>query len=208
MLGHHLRRAVAGAEVAGVPSTWNPLDKHAEISLFNDDKTAVSIAGLVWKSVRGTVSKNAGLFYWETNIDTAVLNACVCGLGNAAANLASFCGSDPNGWGLLLGGSGSADKFHSGNGTGLSVAAFAASNVRLRHFWDANNGDLWWAIENVPVQGDPATLTGPSYSGVVGDLFPMTGISYTGIPHQMSIITDDANFKYTPPANFTDRFLE
>lgn len=107
-----LNRMMMGT--AGGPTfdtTWNPLDKHANITLSNGDLTAAKTDGIGHFCVRATVSHDSGKWYYEVRVDIAAAGGnWIVGVGNSSASLSVFIGNDVNGW--SYGNSG--NKNHSG----------------------------------------------------------------------------------------------
>jgi SPRY domain len=87
------QQVIAALGVAA-PSTWNPNDKDADVSLSGGNLVASVTAAN--GSVRGTVGRDVGgHWYFEVTVGGAV-NYLV-GIGTAAASLAIYPGGDANG---------------------------------------------------------------------------------------------------------------
>jgi len=74
-------------------ATWNPADKHSTVTLSGSDLIATSTGG----SVRSTIGKSSGKWYWEVTMSTVAMP----GIANSSASLSSYFGSggtDSYGW--------------------------------------------------------------------------------------------------------------
>lgn len=78
--------------------TWNIDDKNNNVTLSNNNLTAnISSVG----SVRATIGKNIGKWYWEITTITSDSTTMI-GIGTSSANLTNFVGSDANGWAYYM----------------------------------------------------------------------------------------------------------
>lgn len=84
--------------MANTYATLNPSDKDAAITLSGGDLT-MSSATNAWRSVRATIGKSSGKWYWEVTNTTSSNPYWVRGIGNSSATLADRVGIDSNGWG-------------------------------------------------------------------------------------------------------------
>lgn len=137
-----------------VYATWNPSDKNAAITLSggNLQTTATTTA---WKSVRATISKNSGKWYWEINVPDRF---CFFGLADAAANiLSNYVGAAANSGGM----SSSTNAFAAGmtfagsiptNGNTAGVYCLAC-DLDARKMWVRKAGSAW-------ANGDPTNPSG------------------------------------------------
>lgn len=76
-------------------ATWNPSDKDAGITLSNGNLT--SLNNTASKSVRSTIGKTTGKWYWEVYVVSAVENDI--GVANGSFALTNYLGNDANGVG-------------------------------------------------------------------------------------------------------------
>lgn len=162
-------------------ATWNPSDKGASIILSSGNLSVTSSAA---GSVRSTVSKISGKWYWESNI--IVAGDAIIGGGTSSATLTSYVGSDIFGWG-----------YYGATGTVYSSAAlvfvgvvFLAGDV-IGFALDADAHTLKFYRNNV-LQGTATVSASP--------MFAMGGnASGSG-----QVITNfgATPFTYTPPAGY------
>ena len=173
-----LMKKVSGAVTY---ATWDPANKGANISLSGGNLIASSSAV---GGVRSTIGKSSGKWYWEYTATTA--SNMINGVGNASASLASYPGSDANGWGY---------RSFNGDKANSSTAAYGASYVTgdvIGVALDITSGTIEFYKNNVS--------QGVAFSGLSGTIFAMCG-SVSG----SDVLT--ANFgatalTYTPPSGF------
>ena len=75
-----------------VPTTWNPADKDASVTLSDADLTAASTAG----GVRSVFGATSGKFYWEITVPDNV--GQLVGIGTEDYGIGSWPGSDAESW--------------------------------------------------------------------------------------------------------------
>lgn len=79
---------------AGALETLNPSDKAAGLTLSADNYEVIGDASGTWKSVRGTIGRSSGAYYFEWVVTAVpVSNGIIGGLGNSSASLANFAGA-------------------------------------------------------------------------------------------------------------------
>lgn len=152
-----------GLDSAVVNTTWNPLDKGANMTLSNDDLTVVSAStgGLV----RSVGSKSSGKWYWEVTKNAGVDLAV--GIAKANASLANYLGGDANGYGYIA-------------GTGQK----SNNNVKSAYGAAYADGD----VIGIGLDLDAGTLTfykngvsqGVAFSGLSGTFFAAEGTTNNG----------------------------
>ena len=90
-----------GVPVPPAPSvyaTWNPSDKSSYIALTNGNLTAASSSGTgAWRSVRSTIGKSSGKWYWEVKIEPGSAgNYAAMGIADTNPPLNGAFGGTPN----------------------------------------------------------------------------------------------------------------
>ena len=95
MIGELMRRGFMGSNASVTYATWNPADKDAGVTLSNGNLTATNIVAN--KSVRATIGKTSGKWYWEVTNNAAQENDM--GIGNVSMLLSAYPGNDANGVG-------------------------------------------------------------------------------------------------------------
>jgi hypothetical protein len=74
-------------------ATWNPADKHANVTLSGGDLTAdFAVASLNSAAVRATISKSYGQWYWEIDLVSASDATVRLGIANSSHVLSSALG--------------------------------------------------------------------------------------------------------------------
>lgn len=115
-------------------ATWNPSDKWANISLSGGDLIANN-ATATWHSVRSTISKSSGKWYWEYRLTSgAWLGNIMLGIGKSWATLTNYVWFDANGWWYYW----NANKFN--NNVSPSYGATYTTNDVI---WVALDLDTW-----------------------------------------------------------------
>lgn len=175
--------------------TWNPDDKGSNITLSNGNLTATSTS-TGWKSVRATVGKLSGKWYWEIKIDVAATVFNAIGAATSSASLNLFVGGDSYGYGYY---GYNGRKFH--NNVGLVYGDSFGLNDIIGVALDLDNGKIWWAKNGEwQASGDPAAGTNEAYSGLSGTFFPMASLH----PDTNQITARFAleDLTYSPPSGF------
>lgn len=166
-------------------ATWNPNDKDVSITLSGGDLTASSSSGL-WKSVRSTIGKSSGKWYWEYKITTAT-TIVMSAIANINALVTKGFFEDTNAWG-----------YYSQTGlkyTNSGAAAYGttySTNDIIGLALDMDAGTITFYKNNVS--------QGIAFSGLTGAIYAGTSMSSTSI-------TVVANFGatalvYAPPPGF------
>lgn len=180
------------------PTTWNPADKNANITLSNGDLTA-TVSVSAWCSLRAKIGKSSGKWYWEVTIDVNTWYHTI-GVGTLSASLNLDPGGDVNGYGYF---GTTGRKKHNGSVTdyGANYAPGDIIGVAL----DLDNGKIWFSKNGVwQASGDPAAGTNEAFSGISGTFFPMHGL-YTNLS-ACTVNFGASAFTYSVPSGFTFGF--
>lgn len=144
-------------------ATWNPSDKHADITLSNGNLTATGATGV--KAVRSTIGVASGKHRFEIAVQTPY-NA-MAGVGDASASLSNYVGSDTHGWGL------GSDGYlqHNASSTQQCTVDPPTGTHLFNVYLDADAGEL-------RVFGDNSTSgrllgTDYDYNGLAGTIYAM-----------------------------------
>lgn len=175
------------APSAGVTyATWNPADKGAGITLSGGNLVATTSTTAA--SVRATIGKSSGKWYWEYTVTNTTTLQIGSGVGTASASLAGTPGVVDNlAWGYVaLDG-----KVYNNGTTAATYVTYTNPDV-IGVALDMDSGTLQFYKNN--------TLQGTAATGLTGTYYPMVGGNNT------SGIT--ANFgasamTYTAPSGFT-----
>jgi hypothetical protein len=146
-------------------SAWNGADKDADVSLLCDAHCAeVVSSGSSIGAVRGVTGRSSGKYQVEFVVNrlSGSSNDHLVGFGKSTATLASYPGSDSDGYGYY---SANGFKYNSGSGTSYG-AAYGAGDV-IGAVYDVSAGTIEFFKNGVS--------QGTAYSSVSGTLYPMWG---------------------------------
>ncbi len=163
-------------------STWNPLDKNANLALSNGNLTATSGVNNNYKSIRSTVSVTSGKWYWEYVFAGAVR---MSGVANSSASLSNFIGSDADGWGYFQDG----DKYNNGSGSAYG-ASYTTETIGIA--LDMDGGSVTMYKDNVS--------QGTMFTGITGTIFAAMSIDTNGTA--MTANFGATALTYSPPGGF------
>lgn len=180
-------------KLALVYATWNPLDKGTDISLSGGNLTATNAAGS-FETVRATISKSVGKWYWEVTQTTVNGDFGRAGVCSSTTPLNNYAGASATGWDIGVSGV----AIHNGATTTTGVTYAAGDKIGVA--WDAGAGNLWFAKNNVWVlSGNPSTGSNPLYTSVTGTLFPCTSMQSS---NALTLIPGPT-LTYSPPTGFS-----
>ena len=180
-----------------VPTTWNPADKAAGITLSNGDLTVSSSTGD--QGVRGVygLDIDAGeSAYAEFTLDT--IGSAAIGIALATAPIS---GANPQGhadsWVLNFG-----SGFWENTGGDDTASGFSFSPGDIMQI-ALKGTKLWWGRNGVWANsGDPAAGTNAAYGTLSGVFYPIY-IQSGGTAAAATGNFGQSAFTYTPPAGFT-----
>jgi len=183
--------AYGSVAVALPPTTWNPSDKQAGISLSGSNLIATSTSGS--DGVRGTNSKSSGKHYFEVTLTGGATNAFI-GIASSAWDSSHQLASDANSACYVnnilytngFGTSGAATTMVIGDVIGVAVDV---SNHRI--YWSRNN--TW---QN---SASPTTGTGGLDYITTIPVFPAFFTNTAGRTATIAVST----LTYSPPSGFT-----
>ncbi len=181
---------------AVTPSTWNPADKSAGITLSGGDLTA-AYGGGGTVGVRATQTRT-GKRYFEALVVFSGSSESI-GLANLSAVLTANVGSNANAGGYLANG-----NFGQPEGGYSGAASFTTGNV-VQICYDPVAQRMWLGVNNV-FGGDPVAGTGGNSTAVGGTmgttLVPFFQGTF-GSSGTMTLRCLAASFSYTPPSGFS-----
>ena len=165
-----LGKSVAGGSVTY--ATWNPADKHASVTLSGGDLTAASTGG----SVRSTIGKSSGKWYWEVVTTTAV---AMPGITDISTSLVSYLGSSgTTSYGWYAG-----DGYLYNAAVPYALVSTFTTGQVLGFALDMDNGTLGLYKANTlyyTLTGLTGTYyAGTGYSGSTTANFGATALTYT-----------------------------
>ncbi len=184
-----------GAAPPVTPSTWNPADKSAGLTLSGGNLTWLADKSGNARGVRGTQSKTDGKRYYEA---TCILNSLGCfGFADATEVL----NAGPGGTVHAIGYYDSGSVNYAGGST--AVASYTTADI-LAAAIDIPNRLVWFRKNGTWLNGgDPAAGTGGfSIAGMASPVFPFAGTWFTNDAEQTANFGATA-FAYAPPTGFT-----
>ena len=159
--------------------TWNPSDKHADITLTGSDLIATRSTAYdaTWKGVRGTgAGRSTGKYCFQVTVTSP--NISIIGIGNASAiltgNPTAVGNADHIGWassGTFIGATASGPIAAYVNGDVLTICV----DLTAKLFWGRVGSGNW----NNNGSADPATgtggvnMNGGGYALNAGPYFPL-----------------------------------
>lgn len=173
------------------PTTWNPADKGASVTLSNANLTASTNYN---GSVRSVFSASAGKWYFEV---TASASGSMVGIGKSTAKItgaASYPGVDANGWSLFWS---TGEKYT--NNVGVAYAGAAIANgIVVGVKVDLDAGTLGFIVNGVD--------KGNAFSGLVGTFFAMFGGGSSGGASTITANFGGSAFSNSVPAGYNAGF--
>jgi len=179
--------------------TWNPSDKGAGITLSNGDLDLVSNGAFY--SVRATLSRSTGKFYYEQTIVTASTSNLMLGWMSGAASLATYIGNSAIGAAVN---STTTTTYNNGFTVvnNYSLAAPVQGDVVMFAI-DYDAGKAWVGKNGTwSASGDPAAGTNPWVTFTANTaLFP-AGCSFDA-SHKLRGNFGASAFGTSPPSGFS-----
>jgi hypothetical protein len=169
-------------------ATWDPAKKGSSMTLSNGNLTS-TITGSTWQSALATIGKSSGKWYWEIKFEgTQGGTDLIGGVGLSTITLASYLGSDANGYSYYNGSPG----IKINNGTQTNVNTTFTVNDVIGYKLDMDGGSL--AVQKNGI--DVATL----FTGLSGTFYPAYSQINTG--NQLTVNFGATAFAYTVPSGF------
>jgi hypothetical protein len=172
-------------------ATWSPLDKGAGVTLSNGNRTvSISTTGSDGGSVRSTIGKSSGKWYWEVTVNTDSPGRSLPGVAGptapvAAVNNYSF---DPAGYGYYVY---TGNKYN--NSAFSSYASSASAGDVIGVALDLDGGTLAYYKNGVSL--------GVAFTGLSGTFYAAEG-NYT-LNTTLSTTNFGASaFAYSVPSGF------
>jgi len=178
--------------------TWNPLDAGSNIVLSNGDLSAETDTSSVFHTVRATLGRSSGKYYFEvTHHDAGGSYNVTMGVQRAAEALEGYyVGDTYDGWGYQSNG-----RWYNSAMNGSAHPAWQATGDTLvMCAVDLDNGHVWFGKGGV-WEGDPGAGTGAAFTNLSGTLYPaVTPYIADGSTLTGHFTTDDQT--YSPPTGF------
>ncbi len=197
-LGLDMSGGGGGGAPAVTPSTWNPADKSAGITLSGGDLTAAYGGGGSSDGVRATQTRTGKRYFEALSVASGGLESI--GLANLSAVMTANVGANANAGGYLANGNfGQPEGGYTGG-----TATWVASNV-VQICYDPVAQRMWLGVNNV-FGGDPVAGTGGHSTNQPGSTMGTTLVPFFqgtfGSSGTMTLRCLPASFSYTPPTGF------
>ncbi len=184
-------------------TTWNPADKHADVTLSNGNLTAAQSATVNNRGVRAVEFKAAGKFYFEIEVDSASGSPDgYFGLSDNDEVLTAALGNGAEGYAYHFA-DGDARNNGSESAYGDSLAATDILGVAV----DFTAGAIWFS-KNGTWQGgatigevEAGTTTNAAFTSITSN--PLTPAASLNATITITLHSDAANLTYTVPTGFT-----
>jgi hypothetical protein len=157
------------------PTTWNPSDKSADITLSGSNLIATETAlSWNWNSGRSVFGSATGKWYWEITISGATQSYWQVGIGDSGVGLNVEPGSDADGYAYRSMGAGVGTGSKGNNNSYVAYGdGFSAGDV-VGIALDLDDGKIWFSLNGVwQESGDPAAGTNECFSGISGTFYAM-----------------------------------
>lgn len=194
---------IMGSSVSSVTyATLNPSDKSSYITLSNGNLTATASSS-GWRSVRSTLSKNSGRWYFEIAADSiygvAAGQLGLFGIADLNMSVDSYVGSSSgNGWGWW-GYDVQKQYYHAGSASSAKVGLADGDKVMIA--FDVEAGKLWFGKNGTwNASGNPAAGTNEIFSGLDASSY-YACISLQN-PAYVTANFGQNTFSHTVPAGF------
>jgi hypothetical protein len=177
--------------------TWNPSDKNANITLSGGNLVASESGSNPNVAVRATLARSTGKYYFEA---TLTGRDSTLGIIVAGSSLAIRVGNTIDDWAFANAFT-NLIKRHNAGGTTIGTYTYTGShNVGIAV--DLSAGKMWFRFDGTWQEGDPATATTPSYTGVSGTFYPAWSSSNSVEAASATLRPSDASFVYAVPSGF------
>lgn len=189
-----LSRPISQNIVVVPPTTWNPSDKDAQVTLTNGNLTAECGAGAgSFNSVRSTTSKTsaAGKRYFENLVDSRGTTLMYLGIGTSGVGLSVNPDAEAGAvvWQISNGNI-------SANGVTVGTEATLTNGDVGQIAIDFATQKIWFGKNNT-FGGNPSAGTG-GYSFTNATYFCLTTLSVDQVSSKF-----DGGFTFTPPTGFS-----
>jgi hypothetical protein len=172
--------SIPGPPPIVTPTTWNPSDKSASITLTGSNLTATATSSNA--GVRGITSRSTGKFYWEATMIGLLGSGTEIGLATASATLD---GNGLAGQAVLTNAKGASGRIWiNGSDSGVGLGILSSGNI-IGIATDLTTGKIWFRVTpsgnwNGSGTANPATgVGGVSLGALIGNtLFPFFGATF------------------------------
>lgn len=192
-----LRMGAAGASQGGggTYATWNPSDKHADVTLSNGNRT-LSASAFGYRGARATVGKASGKWYYESKLLNTPSNKFGCGIANTSEFLGNYPGATANSHGWRS----SAYLFPGATSYGTAASINDVVMIAV----DLDSGEIYFGRQGTWFgSSDPATNTNPAATVAADTWYPFCGNNGNGSSFSQTANFDPADFAYSAPSGYS-----
>jgi hypothetical protein len=182
-------------------ATWNPSDHGTSITLSGGNLTATNSAG-GWNSVRATIGKSTGKWYWELQINNSDVTHFILGIGNSSFSVNNYIAQSARSGGVQVNFGNWASyangvtSDYSGNPTTLSTGNWTG------WAFDATAGQLWANFNGTWQNHDPTGADVLSGMSTNGPWYPSASILSGGSPTTVVANFGASAFQFSVPSGF------
>ena len=186
---------------AVVYATWNPSDKHANITLSNGDMRATTTTDGGY-SVRSTAAIS-GKRYFEFELRSAFGGeVCAAGVATASEALTKFVGETTKSAGEWY----PNNTIYANNSVVANQTDSSSGSVqRYKVCVDSATRKVWISREDLsyPLSGDPAAGTNPTYTLSGTDGIYACATPYENVNTYVDLVSNPSDMIGSPPSGFT-----
>jgi hypothetical protein len=180
---------------------WDPNNTNVDVTLSNENRTATANSDGTDRTAISVEYKTTGKWYWEIEANVIAATTYLSyGICHADVDFTKNTRSGYNeSWAYMTN-----DRlYHDGIFDACSYTVPSSDDI-ISFAVDIDNGKLWFGVNGVWQQGDPATGTTPSFEDTTisgQNMYVCYTHRYSG--EQCTTQFDSAQLSYSPPAGFT-----
>ncbi len=199
--GQHADSAQSVTVESASYSTWNPSDKHANITLSNGNMRATTTTDGGY-SVRSTAAIS-GKRYFEFELRSDLGGeVCAAGVATASEALTKFVGETTKSAGEWY----PNNTIYANNSVVANQTNSSPGSVqRYKVCVDSATRKVWISREDLsyPLSGDPAAGTNPTYTLSGTDGIYACATPYENVNTYVDLVSNPADMTGSPPSGFT-----
>ena len=186
---------------AVVYATWNPSDKHANITLSNGDMRATTTTDGGY-SVRSTAAISGKRYFEFELLSDLGGEACAAGVATASEALTKFVGETTKSAGEWY----PNNTIYANNSVVANQTDSSSGSVqRYKVCVDSATRKVWISREDLsyPLSGDPAAGTNPTYTLSGTDGIYACATPYENVNTYVDLVSNPSDMIGSPPSGFT-----
>ncbi len=172
MLNPAMGRPSASAGWLSYGGTWNPSDKHADVTLSRVNTINLAHASNGSRNARGTLALSGKVAFHFYVLAVGTTTSIYLGIATASETLTTYPGGSTNSYGVFC----QNGKLTLNNVESVLLGGSYTTGDYLTFAYD--NGNLWIAKNGVyPLSGDPLTGANPHVTGLAPNTWYPYGVS-------------------------------